>query len=89
MRPAVSDQNVLAICKAAVGKLDSSNVVLVFTHCDQDKELDVDYAQEWYTMGMTNNEGLPEIPNNRIFLFKGKTGQGGEMTTTEEITTWI
>ena len=48
--------------------------------------MDIEYAQEWYATGMTNNEGLPEITNNRIFLFKGKKGQGGEMTTTEEIT---
>ena len=47
--------------------------------------MDINYAQKWYSEGMTNNEGLPAIPNNRIFLFKGKNGQGGEMTTTEEI----
>ena len=51
--------------------------------------MDIEYAQEWYTTGMTNNEGLPEIPNDRIYLFKGKNGQGGEMTTHEEITAWI
>ena len=51
--------------------------------------MDIEYAQEWYTTGMTHNEGLLEIPNNRIFLFKGKKGQGGEMTTTEEIRAWI
>ena len=51
--------------------------------------MDIEYAQEWYATGMTNNEGLPEITSNRIFLFKGKKGQGGEMTTTEEITKWI
>ena len=51
--------------------------------------MDISYAQEWYSIGMTNNEGLPEIPNNRIFLFKGKNGQGGEMTTTDEIQNWI
>ena len=51
--------------------------------------MNIEYAQSWYAEGMTNNEGLPEIPKNRIFLFRGKKGQGGEMTTTEEIETWI
>ena len=51
--------------------------------------MDIEYAQEWYTTGMTHNGGLLAIPNNRIFLFKGKNGQGGEMTTTEEISAWI
>ena len=51
--------------------------------------MDINYAQDWYSEGMTNNEGLPAISNDRIFLFKGKKGQGGEMTTNEEITGWI
>ena len=51
--------------------------------------MDIEYAAEWYTTGMTNNEGLPDIPSDRIFLFRGKSGQGGEMTTHEEIETWI
>ena len=51
--------------------------------------MDINYAQDWYSEGMTNNEGLPAISNDRIFLFKGKQGQGGEMTTTEEIENWI
>ena len=75
----------MAICKSAIAKLGPSNVVLIFTHCDQDQEMDINYAQEWYSIGMTNNEGLPAIPNERIFLFKGKNGQGGVMTTTDEI----
>ena len=48
-----------------------------------------EYAQKWYSEGMANNEGLPQIPSNRKFLFKGKNGQGGQMTTHEDITRWI
>ena len=48
-----------------------------------------EYAAGWYNEGMVGNEGLPEIPGHRIFLFKGKSGQGGDMTTHEEISQWI
>ena len=88
-RPAVSDNNVLAICKTAIKNLDPANTVLIFTHKDQDNEMDEAYAKDWYEIGMTDNEGLPEIPEDRIFLFKGKNDNQGEMTTHEEITTWI
>lgn len=65
------------------------NCALIFTHCDQDSELTNEYAVEWYNDGMVGNEGLPEIPGERIFLFKGKSGQGGDKTTHEEISQWI
>ena len=51
--------------------------------------MDTAYAKDWYEIGMTDNDGLPEIPEDRIFLFKGKSGNGGELTTHEEITQWI
>ena len=48
-----------------------------------------EYATEWYNDGMIGNEGLPTIPGNRIFLFKGKRGQGGDMTAHEEISQFV
>ena len=51
--------------------------------------MDVEYAGEWYNMGMTSDPGLPEMPGDRIFLFRGKSGQGGEETTHDEIKNWI
>ena len=65
------------------------NVAIVFTHCDEDAALDVAYAEEWYNDGMLEQMGLPEIRGNRIFLFKGESGQGGARTTPEEITQWV
>ena len=51
--------------------------------------MDVEYAQEWYNMGMTSDPDLPTMSGDRIFLFKGKSGQGGAETTHDEIKNWI
>ena len=79
----------MGLWKAAVENIGAQNVALVFTHCDEDAQLDVEYAEEWYNDGMLDQMGLPEIRGNRIFLFKGENGQGGARTTPEEITQWV
>ena len=50
-RPSVDDQSVLLICKNAIAKLAPANCVLIFTHCDEDDEMDLEYAEEWYNVG--------------------------------------
>ena len=38
---------------------------------------------------MLNDADLPVMTGDRIFLFKGRDGQGGAETTHEEIKYWI
>ena len=38
---------------------------------------------------MLDDTDGPEMSSDRIFLFKGRAGQGGEETTHEEIKNWI
>ena len=38
---------------------------------------------------MLDDTDGPEINGDRIFLFKGRDGQGGNETTHEEIKNWI
>lgn len=38
---------------------------------------------------MLDDTDGPEINGDRIFLFKGRDGQGGDETTHEEIKNWI
>ena len=71
----------MGLWKAAVENISVQNVAIVFTHCDEDAVLNVAYAEEWYNDGMLEQMGLPEIRGNRIFLFKGESGQGGARTT--------
>lgn len=45
---------------------------------------------EWYNPGLIEGiEEMPELSQDRIFLFKAVDGQGGAATTNEEITSWI
>ena len=62
---------------------------MLFTHCDEDVAHDRDYAEDWYNNGMLDQMELPEIRGDRIFLFKGKNGQGGTATTHEQLTQWV
>ena len=63
------------MCKQAIGNLQPENVVLIFTHCDQDTLFDLDHAHTWYQKGLVHdNLGMPDISKERIFLFKGKDG---------------
>ena len=43
-RPSCSEQAVLGICQAAIENLKPLNTVLIFTHCDQDDEFNVEYG---------------------------------------------
>ena len=89
-RPSNSDYVILGVCKKAISNLNTNNVALVFTYCDQDTEFDRDYAHEWFHEGIKIKEiGMPEIAKDRIFLFKGQDGQGGSKTTHEELSSWI
>ena len=38
---------------------------------------------------MHENLGMPEVSKDRIFLFKGKDGQGGLSTPHAEIKSWV
>ena len=38
---------------------------------------------------MIDDADLPEMTADRIFLFRGKDGQGGAETTHEELKNWI
>ena len=63
------------MCGKAIGDLNPKNTVLVFTHCDQDRDFDLDFAETWFNDGIKLKEiGIPEISKDRIFLFKGKDG---------------
>lgn len=45
---------------------------------------------EWYNPGLIEGiEGMPELTQDRIYLFKGADGAGGDRTTTDEISAWI
>ena len=89
-RPSVEDYVVISMCKTAIENLAPQNVALVFTHCDESLWFDKDYAHEWYSEGIQHdNLGMPSIAKERIFLFKGKDGQGGPMTTHNELVNFI
>ena len=63
------------MCKQAIGNLQPENLVLIFTHCDQDAEFDLDHAHTWYQNGLVHDSiGMPDIAKDHIFLFNGKDG---------------
>ena len=89
-RPCNDDYVVLNMCKTAIKNLAPKNVALVFTHCDASKDINVDYVYEWFTEGIKLDDlGMPTVTKERIFLFKGKDGQGGPMTTHNELVNFI
>ena len=78
------------MCKTAIDNLAPQNVALVFTCCDQSTWFDKDYAHMWYSEGIDHDDlGMPAISKERIFLFKGADGQGGSMTTHNELMDFI
>ena len=45
---------------------------------------------EWYDPGLIGGmEGVPKMPPERVFLFRGKDGPAGQATTTAEVTSWV
>ena len=77
---------------------------IVFTFCDSinpkkclkkgEKLFDREYASEWFNEHVRKDgegniiEGIPELPQERFFLFNGEDGFREE-TTTEEINEFI
>ena len=77
---------------------------MVFTFCDEinpkkkpkpgESVFDEDYAHDWYNNALRKDAqgrevpGIPTIPKERIFFFKGEEGFTPE-TTTEEISGFI
>ena len=104
VRPSVQDANSLAVLKQAIESCNPGNVVIVFTFCDEINPkkrggtIDLDYLHKWYnetlikSKSATNIEGLPfpEIPKERIFMFKGEDKDANNPeTTTQEINQFI
>ena len=58
-RPSTSNNAVLGICKEAIDNLNPRNTVLIFTHCDQDTQMNAEYGVEWYNEGLIATAGLP------------------------------
>lgn len=71
-----------------ITRTNHKNCALVFTFCDQVNEFDKSDAEEWYNEGL-NMTDLPKMTQERIFLFRGKDGQGGQMTTHSELARWV
>jgi len=90
MRPSTADAQIVSVLQETIAAVNPSNTALVFTFCDQDTEFDKNYAMEWYNPGLIEGiEGMPSLSEDRIFMFRGSTGAGGEATTSEEIMDWV
>ena len=82
MRPSTADAQIVSVLKETIVAANPSNTALVFTFGDQDVDFDKDYAMEWYDPGLIEGiDGMPTMPKERIFLFRGKSGAGGTETT--------
>ena len=44
-RPTVGDENILGVWRAALENINAQNCAIIFTHCDEDAELDIEYAE--------------------------------------------
>ena len=51
--------------------------------------MDEEYAEQWFDMLIEGAEDLPQIPKERMFLFKGRDKGQQKATTTEELQLWI
>ena len=51
--------------------------------------MDKEFALEWYNEGLLSDPELPTFDESRVFLYRGKGGQGGTETTHDEIKQWI
>ena len=81
----------LSMCKTAIKNLAPQNVALVFTFCDESLWFDKDYAKKWYTCvsKACDDSEMPTFTNERILLFRGDYGQGGPMTSHNEIVSFV
>ena len=86
-RPQRDDVNNVAIFKQIISEVKPSACAIVFTYCDEGK-FDKAKAGRWYKALVDGIEGMPEIPEERMFLFHGDPEEE-DATTTEEIREWV
>ena len=102
IRPSVQDANSLAVLKQAIESTKPGNVVIVFTFCDEINPkkrggaIDLNYLHGWYNDTLIKSksaqavEGIPTVPKERIFMFKGEERDANTPeTTTQEINEFI
>ena len=102
VRPSAQDANSLAVLKQAIWSCNPGNVVIVFTFCDEINTkkrggaIDKDYLCKWYNETLIKSksaykvEGIPTVPKERIFMFKGEERDANTPeTTTQEINQFI
>ena len=77
----MSDFNILAVLMQVLESVKPQHSALVFTFADQDDEMDTEYAIEWYNMLRENEASMPEMTQDRVFLFKGKDSNLGPATS--------
>ena len=103
-RPTKQDANNLAVLKHALSAIGPKNLCVIFTFCDEinpnkrlkpgEKSFDLDYAHDWFNKAISKSKcgehmgGIPEIPKNRIFFFKGDEVYTPE-TTSEELSQFV
>ena len=75
VRPSNEDANSLAVLKHAIASINPTNLVIIFTFCDEINSENTDqptfdkpYAYNWYNQALRRSqsgehmEGIPEIP---------------------------
>ena len=98
-RPTSQDTKNLAVLKHALSSIGPENLCVVFTFCDEinpnkSEHFDMNYAHDWFNNAISRSKcgdnigGIPEIPKDRIFFFKGEEGWTPE-TTSQEFTQFV
>ena len=98
-RPSTADANCVAVLKHLVTQCNPNNLCVVFTFCDGinpnkrlkngERRFDREYACGWFNENVRKDdegnviEGIPELPQERFFLFNGEEGYTPETSTME------
>ena len=80
--------NNVAVFKQIINEIKPNACAIVFTFCDESKKFKKQKASAWYKALVEDIEDMPDIPEDRMFLFHGDLEED-DATTTEEIRDWV
>ena len=77
----------MGILQQVITEVNPSTCAVVFTFADEKTTFNIEYGKRWYEELILGVEGMPSIPQERIYLFKGNgnSAQNISATTTEEL----